>query len=312
MKKIMKILGITLLSLVAAVVLFWGGLNVAKFFIYSEYYSMESTVCKNPGLGDGFVCQGVAVSETEGVILVSGYMDDETNSRIYITDFDGNAYYVSLTRNGKVYTGHAGGIALTGDTVYLANGSKLYLLSLAELLAAENGDTVDIGSGIAVNSAASFVFADESHVYVGEFHRDTDTYRKNHIYETAEGTHYAIISRYAHSDLSAPDKIYSIRGNVQGACFTPGGKIVLSTSYGLADSVYYVYNESDAFLSEHTLDGAPVYYLEKTVQEFTGPAMSEDMDYYNGMAITLTESASNKYIFGKFFFADDIIGLKID
>ena len=47
------------------------------------------------------------------------------------------------------------------------------------------------------------------------------------------------------------------------------------------------------------------------MDEFTGPAMSEGLDFYEGRVITLTESASNKYIFGKFFFANKIVGLEI-
>ena len=37
--------------------------------------------------------------------------------------------------------------------------------------------------------------------------------------------------------------------------------------------------------------------------------MAEGLDNYEGKVITLTESASNKYIFGKFFFADKIVAL---
>jgi len=37
--------------------------------------------------------------------------------------------------------------------------------------------------------------------------------------------------------------------------------------------------------------------------------MAEGLDYYDGKVITLTESASNKYIFGKLFFAFKIVGL---
>ena len=122
--------------------------------------------------------------------------------------------------------------------------------------------------------------------------------------------HYAIISRYKLDDLSAPDKIYSIRNKVQGACFTPDGKVFLSTSYGLADSVYYVYNESDAVDTGLTLDGAPVFLLDNCIKEIKAPAMAEDVDYYNGKIITLTESASDKYIFGKFFFANKIFALE--
>jgi len=39
--------------------------------------------------------------------------------------------------------------------------------------------------------------------------------------------------------------------------------------------------------------------------------MGEDLDYFNGRIITLTESASQKYIFGKLFGATKIVGLKI-
>jgi hypothetical protein len=35
--------------------------------------------------------------------------------------------------------------------------------------------------------------------------------------------------------------------------------------------------------------------------------MGEDIDYYDGQIITLSESASNKYVIGKFFFADKIV-----
>lgn len=311
MKKLLKILGVFVGAVLGLAILVVVGLNAAKFVIYSDYYSIEEEICKNPGLNDGFVCQGICVSEENGVILVSGYMKDGRNSRIYVTDYDSNSYYVELTREGESYTGHAGGIALTGDKVYISNASKLFIASLSDILKAENGDTVDIGSGVKVNSAASFVFADENYVYVGEYN-DPNGKQKEHIYETESGVNHSIIERYTHDDLENPDKIYSIGDYVQGVCFTPDGRIVFSTSHGLTSSVYYVYRESDATDSGNILDGAPVYYLGECVQHISGPAMSEDMDWFDGRVITLTESASNKYIFGKLFFAFDIVGLDFD
>ena len=115
-------------------------LNIAKFFIYSEYYSIKTNICKNPGLNDGFVCQGIAVSEENEVILVCGYMKDKSNSRIYVTDLESNSYYVELTRDGEKYTGHAGGLAITADTVYIANAKKIYSFPLENVLSANNGD----------------------------------------------------------------------------------------------------------------------------------------------------------------------------
>ena len=67
MKKVFKIIGksfcIFFISLISLIGLVWGGLNIGKFIIYSEYYSIESNLCRNPGLNDGFVCQGIAVAD---------------------------------------------------------------------------------------------------------------------------------------------------------------------------------------------------------------------------------------------------------
>lgn len=309
---ILKVLLIALLTVVALALLSLIGLNIAKHFIYSDYYSIKSDVCKNPGLNDGFVCQGIAVSEENNVILVCGYMKDKSNSRIYVTDLNSNSYYVELTRNGEKYTGHAGGLAITGDTVYLANAKKIYSFSLEDVLSVNNGDVVDIGTGTKVNTNASFVYTDEEYLYVGEFHDGGKYAIEGHENETAEGTHYALCTKYALNDLTTPVAVYSIRNNVQGICFTPEGKVVLSTSYGLTDTVYYVYNLESATDSGKTFDGAPLYYLDNLEKEIHGPAMGEDLDYFDGKIITLTESASDKYIFGKLFGATKIVALDIE
>lgn len=310
-KKIFKGILAFLVGIISLVVVAWGGLNIAKFAIYSEYYSINENVCKNPGLNDGFVCQGIAANEANNVFIVSGYMKDHSASRLYITDKNNESYFVSLSSNGKAFKGHAGGVATTGDNIYLASGDTIYTFSLSEVLNSENGAIIDIGEGIEVNNQASFVYTDETHLYVGEFH-DGENYITEHPYQTNDGKYYAIISRYPLNDLSKPNKIYSIRNKVQGACFTPDGKVVLSTSYGLTSSVFYVYNEADAVDSGQTLDGAPVYYLNNCLNEIKGPAMSEDLDYYDGKVITLFESACDKYIFGKFFFANKIVSLDIN
>ncbi len=306
-----KVALIVLIAIVGLLVVVLGGLNLAKFAIYKEYYSIKTDVCGNPGLTDGFVCQGIASADEKGVILVSGYMADDSASRIYVTTTDSESYYVQLKKGDKDFTGHAGGVATTGDTVYVASGNKIWTLSLTEILAAKNGDYVDVGEGIEVNNEASFVYTDEQYLYVGEFHDGGKYNIVGHENQTAEGTHYAICTKYSLDDLSTPVKVYSIRNKVQGICFTPDGKVVMSTSYGLADSVYYVYEESEATDSGKTMDGAPLFYLDSLKKEMKGPAMSEDLDYYDGGVITMTESASNKYVFGKFFFAYKIFKLAL-
>jgi hypothetical protein len=305
-----KILLIVVASILAVAILFLGGLNIAKFAIYSDYYAIKTNICKNPGLSDGFVCQSVCAYEEDGKFLVSGYMKDGVSaSRIYVTDEKNKSYYVEVMIDGEPYVGHASGVAYKGDTAYLVSDGNIHILSLSDILNAENGGKVTVSEIIPINNDGAFVYSDGNHLYIGEFHNGNQ-YITNHPYETPDGMQYAIMCRYSFDDLTKPEKVYSITNQVQGACITPDGKVVLSTSYGLADSYYYVYNESDAVDSGLTFEGAPVYYLCNPVKVVKGPAMAEGLDYYDGKVITLTESASDKYIFGKFFFANKIVGLE--
>ena len=309
LKLLTKILFRVLVGVLALAVLTVGVLNVAKFVLYHEYYSMKTNICINPGLNDGFVCQGIAASEENDLILVSGYMKDDSASRIYAVDSFDNFHYVSLMQGDKNFTGHAGGIAVTGGNIYIASGNKLFTVPLDAVASVESGATIDIGEGIKVNNEASFAYTDDTYLYVGEFHNGEKYNIVGHENQTAEGMHYAICSVYDPADLSKPVKVYSIRNKVQGICFTPDGKVIMSTSYGVADSVYYVYELSKATDSGKTMDGAPLFYLDQLEKEVKGPAMSEGLDYREGKVITLTESASNKYIFGKLFGAKHIVGL---
>lgn len=134
-------------------------LNIAKFAIYSNYYSIKADLCKNPGLSDGFVCQGICAYEQEEKFLVSEYMMDKSPSRIYVTDTKNSSYYVSVIYgSGKAFTGHSGGIAISDDSAYIASGNKLYVISLSSILSAKNGDSVSISKIIPVNNGASFIF----------------------------------------------------------------------------------------------------------------------------------------------------------
>lgn len=310
MNKVIKIffksLTTLLASLIVIVVLVWAKLDVARYTIYPQYYLMKSNLCENPGLNDGFVCQGVGIIDELAKIVVSGYMMDHTASRLYVTDTDNNSYYVRLYKNSQPFTGHCGGVSCSKDSVFVVCNDTIFTISIDKLMSSKNNDIIEIGDGTPVNNEASFSYCDDTYLYVGEFH-DGKNYITNHPYETDDGMYYAIVCKYDLDDLTKPIKIYSIRNKVQGICFTPDGRVILSTSYGLADSHYYVYNEADAINSNLTLDGAPVYYLNNHIEEVKGPAMAEGLDYYHGKVVSLTESASDKYIFGKLFFANKIV-----
>lgn len=316
------IFGIIKTCLVLAVVLLVAG-NLGKFPIYNEYFHMESNVCPNPGLGDGFVCQGVAVSEADGKVIVSGYMDDDSNSRLYVVDIESGEYYhVNLTKNdGELYNGHAGGVATSGNWVYIANASKLYTLRLSDLMNATDGSVIDIGFGIPVNNSASYVYCDEDYIYVGEFHHTAGGYFKEHKLDDSDEIINGIVTKYTHNTIRSydghtdptPEAIYAVRDRVQGVCFTPDGQIVLSTSYGrFNDSHFYVYSAADCLDTGKTLGGVPVFELGECVNEIKAPPMSEDLDWYDGKVITVYETASNKYFYGKLFFTYDVNALDLN
>ena len=259
-KRIIIIISAVLIVAIAAAVIalpflavgaVWGGLNLLKPVIYPEYYSIKSDLCTNPGLSDGFVCQGICAyeGEKEDKIFVSGYMKDGSNSRIYVTDLNNNSYYVNLlTPEGEDFIGHAGGIAIQGEMVFVADDSALWLFPIEHLLDAENGDFIRFSRTLPVNNAASFVFGFDEYILVGEFH-DGENYITDNYYKTPNGDeNHAIVSIYDDLDVYKgdgkellPEGIISIPDKVQGICSTPDGKLIMSTSYGLADSVYYIF-----------------------------------------------------------------------
>ncbi len=308
MRKILKIILIFLGSILSLIIIALLGLNILKFAIYSDYYDYSENVCKNPGLNDGYVPQGIAVSDDEDLIITSGYMTNKSASRIYITNTNNESRYVELYKNGKIFTGHVGGVALSGDIVYLSTGKKIYEIKLNDIL--EN-DRVDVEDGTKVNNNASFIYADDNFIYTGEFH-DGGEYVTTHEIENSTGVYYAICTMYDKKDLTTPLRIYSIPNNAQGFCVTKNGTIVISSSRGLSSSKYYIYNKDNITKADYLYEGVELYILNTPTKIISGPAMSEDLSYANDKVYCLTESACNKYIFGKFFFAYNIYAFNIE
>ena len=304
-------------SIVGLFVVVWGGFNILKYPIYANYYGRMENLGPIPGLNSGFVPQGICVSEENNIYILSGYRDSKKPSEIYLTGGNNNKDFetkcIKLYKNGAEFKGHVGGIATTGDNVYISNGSRIYIVSLTELLNSTD-NKIDIGEGVMVNSSASFVFTDDNYLYTGEFH-DGGKYQTNHPYTTNDGVYHAIIEKYDIKDIdnntgNKPLMVISIRNNVQGFAISPEGNLYLSTSYGLTSSIYYKYPTSSlSQTSQLFLDDVPVYYLDGEYETLYGPAMSEDLDYSNGKLICSTESGCNKYVFGKFFFANYFFSL---
>lgn len=308
---ILKIFGISLLSIISIVFLAWLGLNVFKHIHYKDYFSALDKVAKNPGLRDDFVPQGI--TSYDDFFVTVGYMLTGENSRIYIVDkTSGKTKYFTLLSDGKNFTGHTGGLQYLNGFFYLANeGNSLYKFPAEVIYESENN--IEIGSPVKMNNNTSFVFAKGNYLYVGEFHKEVN-YPCNNIISFGDKTHNAIVSKYDIADLTKPVAIYSIPEMIQGFCIKDDGTIILSSSWGLNSSNFYIYSPEKIAKTDIFYDDAPVYFLTEPSKIVKAPAMSEDLDIVkisdgSEKIVTMFESASNKYLYGKFFFANYIAGL---
>jgi len=293
---------------------------------YSSFYDIAEDEFYIPDLMDGFVPQGFEYMAEEKVFLACGYMsDDDEASRVYVIDKDGERYYytelteVYLAEN---YTGHTGGIAYYGDYVYITGSDGVDVFSLTDILDESVEKTPLLGtvntSKYNVDPAFCTVYDDQ--LFVGNFY-DGEDYKGHADHKlTAEGRDennavmlsFSLLSSYMDSNYFVapqPNAVYSIPNKVQGVCMVDDGKIALSTSYGMSASNIYVHDLEKVIENTYTgaknmvgVDNIPLYVIDtKTlVDTIEAPPMSEEIVYLDGKIWIMNESASNKYIFGKF------------
>lgn len=324
---------ITVGSIVGVIGLALAGINSFKYLIWKDYYAARVNIAHNPGLNDGAVPQGIAVMQNEDLIFTSCYMADQKSaSRIYITKDKKELKYVELYDGGHPFLGHVGGLTVNDDKreLYVANiDYKVYVLSIDDLLKqgkVEVGKPVSIGNpdGNGYGNAGDYIFAGDwndskpNYIYVGEFNNNKEYPRKNTI-----GNYHAAVYRYdaskfvAGASLNEPNLIYAVPDKVQGFVITPEGNIILSTSWGISSSHYYVYSKERIDKCDTVEYGdkkVNAIILTEPTKDIKGPPMAEDLAYKikDKLVYNMNESASNKYIFGKFLFdAGEIIGLKL-
>ncbi len=329
MKKFLKVILKIVIGLVCLVLLVAGGLHVVDRVVMWDFYSNCERAFATPGSNDGFVQQGFDYVEADKNFLVTGYMTDTTAaSRVYVVDEDGKATYTELFyEDGSNFNDHTGGIECNGEYVYITYTSERYpsglaVFSYADILAGEGAKMLGL-----VNT-----YNDPAHCYVaggymfaGSFYiaEDYETPAHERV-ETPHGDKNTSLITVFKMDETAefgvnttPEFVISTPDCVQGMCITDDGKIVLSTSYGLAASKLYVYDMMKMAMSseqeytfagttskgqEFSFENLSISYLDGAclVDVITAPPMAEELVYLDGKIYIMNESACNKYIFGKF------------
>ncbi len=320
--KMMKIAGKILAWLLVAVMALLLLLNVGVTFVYPAFFGNADAVFRAPGLTTGFVPQGFHYLEDQDTYLFSGYMKDHSAARIYIRDAEGKVRFVSLMNSdGSAYDEHAGGVTVNGDYVYIPGQMGVDVFSLANIL---EGDTAQMIGKIAGEYDTDCCTFYNGYLFVGDFYypETYETPLSHRVTTPAGDENKAIIAVYK-ADASAefgidpqPVAAISIREKVQGIGFTEDGQIVLSTSYGFADSGLWFYKLDEQRQGKLELDGreVPLYYLDSANLESSVemPPMSEEVVCKDGKVYVLFESACTKYLYGNLIRGDQVYAYAVD
>ncbi len=321
---VLKTAAVVLTVAILAVVFILMTVNAVFQAVYSDFYKNSVRGFKIPGLDSGFVPQGV--EETDGSILISGYMKNHTASRIYITDGKDSTHVEIFEPDGTPHTGHGGGIDVHGDRVFLTGNSDVQVLSLADIKDGDGRATVKSSFNPELSPAWCTVMS--GYILFGSFASENiDAYppKDSERMTTPAGDKNVGLAVGYKLDESSPTGInpeakfaVSIGEKVQGLSFVDDGTIVLSTSYGLSSS-YLTFHSVEKMLSarsEYVTESGksvPLYYLDSASQtkQVKAPPMAEELLIKDGHIYIMNESACNKYIFGKFLGLKYIYGYKI-
>ena len=325
-KKVVNTLLVVLVVLILLVIV--GARLYFRLPVYSYYQASEKAFAI-PGLWDNMVPQGFDYIESDGVYLVGGYQKDGSASRVYRIDKQSGRSkgYVALANSdGSELAPHAGGLAAHGDYLFVAGDEDpfVYVFNLSEVLSGADGtsvktlgkfDTQFRGDGI----RADFMCFTEDKFIVGEFYKEPKyPTPDSHVVVTSTGEENRALAysfKLSDGEGSAfgieiiPSEIYSLPDIVQGVTVYDG-KIWISQSYATQKSTircYDVFNSEPVGFRGPISSGVagdgetiPVYALDSStlVASFEAPPMAEEIIFVDGKILTMSESASLKYIFG--------------
>lgn len=316
MKGLLKFL-FSLIIMAAVLVV---GVRICDWVIFSDFYTNAVSVFQIPGVNEGYVPQGFDYDYQEETYLLTGYMSNGKASRVYVVDKAGVARYTELKeKNGEDYTGHTGGIAHFGDYIYITGSKGVDVFSYVDVRE-DKASTTYMGTVLTYNDPA-YCATYDGYLFVGSFAGHDEIVADHEQTITPNGDINRSIITVFRLDESeqfgidpTPKAVITATDLVQGMCFIGENKVVLSTSWGLAKSNLYVYDMDNiatdtSFDFKGTFEGEPFcfngikrYHLETKdiVETIVAPPMSEEILYRDGKIYVMNESASNKYIFGKF------------
>ena len=324
MTHILKLLFIIL----AVAMLLLGAIMGCKIYL-NKYFENSYAVTSIPGLSKGFIPQGIAYDSKNNCFFLTGYMGTGKISPIYVISNDGGKEKKRIqmrTESGEEFKGHAGGLSVYGNDLYIAGSTAacMYSFSIDELLKAKDGESVKAKQKIILKDTddyirVSFTSVDESLLYAGEFHKGP-IFRTNKSHQVDHNgvTQKAYLFGFELSDDNqpVPKCVYSIPDDIQGACFYKG-IIYLSQSKGFLPGRIITFSQEDLVeIGEQQVLGksVPLYVLSKENAKkiTTIPPMPEEIVAVDDHLHIVFEAASNRYRIGKIMGLNSVYATPLD
>lgn len=234
-----------------------------------------------PGLAQDLIPQGITYYKKKDWILTVNYLENGRPGTLTVVDATTEKLVKSVllyNQDGTPYTGHAGGLTISKDHVWIASENYLYPFRIDDLVNAPDNGEIQFVHHIPVPLDAAYTVYNEGILWVGEFYeaKDYPTDPSHHMETRTGDMHHAWMIGFdlrpntdmltteqwngSSDHLAVPDYVLSTTDKVQGAIVQKKG-VTLSTSYGRGnDSVLYRY--------EHPLKDEPHDYVtvgEKSV-----------------------------------------------
>ncbi|MGG1575601.1 lamin tail domain-containing protein [Fictibacillus sp. NRS-1165] len=279
-----------------------------------------------PGLVQDLVPQGLGYYKKKDWLFTINYLDDGRPGTLCVIDAETEQLIKSIVlynQDGTPYTGHAGGVTVSREHVWISSEQFLFTLNISDIVAANNNEELAFTNQIPVPVEAAYdVYDDDKGIlWVGEFYEPTSypTDPSHHLVNRAGEMQYAWMVGYklktntdmltneqweeGSSEPATPDYVFSTIGKVQGAIVQKKG-ISLVTSYGRAnDSVLYRFEDPQKEEpNEYVRIGqkeVPLWFLDgetaKPIESITAIPMNEGAVLVKSDLYVSFESGANKY-----------------
>lgn len=275
-----------------------------------------------PGLKQKTVPQGMAYYKDKNWLLTSHY--SETSGKPSILTVIDNATgkmiksFELYKKDQSPYTGHAGGVAVSGKYVWISSDKQLWYIKLEDVVSQGDGHSkLTIAGQFPVESRASFTEYADGILWVGDYAYGDKypTPENRHMKNREQKLHKGWIAGYeldketdlikldADTNSAIPKVILSIPDMVQGMTIW-NDQILLSQSYGktgasslLLYKKEYANSQPHGYVENVFKKKVPLWFLDKEskLKEIGMPPMSENIAHDDNSLYVLFESAAEMY-----------------